>query len=80
MNRKTHTPNNAIFALAVSYVVIALVYLVYPHLTAFFAGITLLSVTGFAVTNLAGAVMPWKSPSLYQSAPAGVRRKIGPVP
>ncbi len=80
VNRKTHTPNNAIFALAVSYVVIALVYLVYPHLTAFFAGITLLSITGFAVTNLAGAVMPWKSRSLYESAPAGVRTKIGPIP
>jgi APA family basic amino acid/polyamine antiporter len=80
VNRKTHTPNNAIFALAVSYVVIAFVYLLYPHLTAFFAAITLLSITGFAVTNLAAAVMPWKTRALYESAPAGVRMKIGPVP
>jgi basic amino acid/polyamine antiporter, APA family len=80
VNRKTHTPNNAIFALAVSYVIIAFVYLLYPHLTAFFAGITLLSITGFAVTNLAGAVMPWKSRALFESAPEAVRTKIGPIP
>ena len=80
VNRRTHTPNNAIFALAFSYVVIAFLYLAYPHLTAYLVGITLLSITGFAVSNLAGAVMPWKNRALYDSAPAGVRTRIGPIP
>jgi amino acid transporter len=79
VNRRTHTPINAIMAFtALGFVSIAL-YSFSTSFVTYTLGILILGITAFAVTMIAAILFPFRKKEMYESTGVA-RHKIGPFP
>ena len=80
VNARTHTPVNACLVALVGYVIVAVVLLADSNLAQFFAANIVLSIVTFGTTMLAATWFWKRRPTLWQSAPQGVRTSVGGIP
>jgi basic amino acid/polyamine antiporter, APA family len=80
VSNRFHTPVLTILAIGVGYLIVSILYLLKVPVTTLTAIFILLSVVTFFFTCLAGALLPYRRPQLFNSAPAGVRVKIAGIP
>jgi amino acid transporter len=79
VNRRTHTPINAILAFSGLGLVSIALYSFSSSFVTYTLGILILGITAFAVTMLAAIVFPYTKTELYKST--GIARyKVGPFP
>jgi amino acid transporter len=79
VNKRTHTPINAILVFSAACIVVTTLYAFDTNFVRLTLGLTVLNITGFAVTMLAGALFPWLKKDLYESTVVA-KYKLGAVP
>jgi basic amino acid/polyamine antiporter, APA family len=79
VNRRTHTPINAIAVMSAACVVLCFLYAYVSWFIDLTLGLLVLNITGFAATMLAGALFPWRNRAMYQSTPVA-RYTVAGIP
>jgi APA family basic amino acid/polyamine antiporter len=79
VNRRTHTPINAIIVFSIACIGLTAMYAYIHNFFKVTLGLTVLNITGFAATMVAGAVFPWVKRELFNST-AAARYKIASIP
>lgn len=79
VNRRTHTPINAIVLFSVACIGVSAMYAFIPSFVKVTLGLLILNITGFAATMVAAALFPWKKREMYNATPVA-KYKVGGVP
>ena len=79
VNRRTHTPINAIIVFSIACIGLSAMYAFIPKMITLTLGLLILNITGFAATMVAGAAFPWRKKDMYESTVAA-RYKIAGIP
>jgi basic amino acid/polyamine antiporter, APA family len=77
---RSRAPVNAITVTVVGCAAFIIVYVFVTSLITLLASLVLLTITCFAVTMVAGGLLPWVRPDLYKQAPGLVRARVLGVP
>jgi APA family basic amino acid/polyamine antiporter len=79
VNRRTHTPINAIVLFSIACIGLSAMYAFIETFFELTLGLLILNITGFAATMVAGAAFPWTKTNLFKSTPIA-QYKVGNVP
>jgi APA family basic amino acid/polyamine antiporter len=79
VNERYHTPVNAHIAYFLASIPIILVYNLYGFWETLTLGVTFACGYVFVITCLAGALLPYRAPEVYEASP-GAKYKIGSIP
>jgi basic amino acid/polyamine antiporter, APA family len=79
VNRRTHTPINAIVVFSIACVGLTAMYAFIPDFFKVTLGLLILNITGFAGTMAAAVAFPWKRGDMFRST-AAARYKIAGIP
>ena len=79
VNRRTHTPINAIMSFTALGLVSIALYSFSSSFVSYTLGILVLGITAFGVTMIAAIVFPFTKRDMYQSTSVA-RHKVGPIP
>lgn len=79
VNRRTHTPINAILTFSAVCIGVCAMYAFIHSFVKVTLGLLILNITGFAATMVAAALFPYLKREMYNSTPIA-KYKIGPVP
>jgi APA family basic amino acid/polyamine antiporter len=79
VNRRTHTPINAILWFSVGCLIAVALYSFVHKFTTLTLGLLILNITGFAATMAAAVVFPWRKKAMFESTVAA-RHKIAGIP
>lgn len=77
VNRRTHTPINAIIVFSIACVGLSAMYAFISTFFELTLGLLVLNITGFAATMVAAAVFPWTKSDLYNSTPIAKYKFLG---
>jgi basic amino acid/polyamine antiporter, APA family len=79
VNRRTHTPINAILTFSAVCIGVCALYAYVHDFVKVTLGLLILNITGFAATMVAAALFPYLKREMYNSTPIA-KYKIGPIP
>jgi APA family basic amino acid/polyamine antiporter len=79
VSERFHTPVNAHLAYFVASIPVILLYNLYPGWVGLTLGVTFACGYVFVITCLAGALLPYRAPEVYEASP-GAKYKLGGVP
>jgi amino acid transporter len=79
VNRRTHTPINAIMAFTALGLVAIALYSFSTSFVTYTVGLLVMGITAFAVTMIAAILFPFRKKEMYESTGVA-RHKIGPLP
>jgi APA family basic amino acid/polyamine antiporter len=79
VNRRTHTPINAILTFSAVCIGVCALYAFIHEFVKVTLGLLILNITGFAATMVAAALFPYLKREMYNSTPIA-KYKIGPIP
>ena len=79
VDEKRHTPANAHWAYFIASIPVILLYNLYPGWTGLTLGVTFACGYVFVITCLAGSLLPYRAPDVYEASP-GAKYKIGNTP
>jgi APA family basic amino acid/polyamine antiporter len=79
VSERFHTPVNAHLAYFVASIPVILLYNLYPNWGLLTLGVTFACGYVFVITCLAGALLPYRAPEVYEASP-GAKYKLGGVP
>jgi amino acid transporter len=77
VNRRTHTPINAIAIFSVACVGLCAMYAFIPKMVELTLGLLILNITGFAATMVAAVAFPWRKRDMFDSTVARKYRIAG---
>jgi amino acid transporter len=79
VNRRTHTPINAIVVFSLVCVALCAAYAFIPTFVTLTLGLLVLNITGFAATMVAAVAFPWTKKEMFASTVAA-KYRVGSVP
>jgi APA family basic amino acid/polyamine antiporter len=79
VNRRTHTPINAIVIFSIACIGLSAMYAFIESFFELTLGLLILNITGFAATMVAATAFPWTKSDLFRSTPIA-QYKLGGIP
>lgn len=79
VNRRLHVPLNGLIFFSVMQIPFLLLYVLAEDFRAFTLGFFVISITAFAITNVAAMLFPYRRKDLYEASPAA-KYRVGRIP